>query len=118
MKVKLTREECADIKRLYADTSKRETSATLAHLFRVSPQTILAVLNDRYTPFEDRKKRAPRKTARKTVTSIELTCPTCEETIPAPGGSLFWTVAECGPQNADKCYCRHCNQLLKFPKGV
>lgn len=34
------------------------------------------------------------KTAKVHIASVELQCPYCEATIPSPGGSLFWEVAE------------------------
>jgi DNA invertase Pin-like site-specific DNA recombinase len=50
---KLTREDCADIRRMYADRTRKETSGTLARQFHVSSGTIIRVLDKNYTPLED-----------------------------------------------------------------
>jgi hypothetical protein len=56
-KPKLTREECDDIRRMYSDRTRKESSGTLARLFRVSPAVILKVVDNTYTPLEDYEER-------------------------------------------------------------
>lgn len=41
----LSPDDRADIRRMYADPTRKESVSTLAHLFRVSPATIRRVLN-------------------------------------------------------------------------
>lgn len=55
------------------------------------------------------------KTARKSVTSVELQCPECGETIPALNGSLFWTVAEV-PLTGSLLTCQNCGKQSKVPR--
>jgi hypothetical protein len=56
------------------------------------------------------------KTLKKTVVTIELTCPHCEETIVAPGGSLFWMVAEL-PLTGTLLTCFDCGKQSKTPRA-
>jgi DNA-directed RNA polymerase subunit RPC12/RpoP len=56
------------------------------------------------------------KTAIKTIKSVELTCPHCEQTIPTFGGySLFWTVEEL-VQAGNSVECPSCKKRVKLPK--
>jgi hypothetical protein len=52
-KSRLTREDCDDIRRMYADSTRNIRTPNLAHLFGVSVATIHNVLNNHYTPLED-----------------------------------------------------------------
>lgn len=52
-KPKLTREDCDDIRRMYADRTRNIQAGNLAHLFHVTTSTINRVLNGVYTPLED-----------------------------------------------------------------
>lgn len=56
------------------------------------------------------------KTAIKTIKSVELICPYCEETISAPGGdSFFWTVEDL--ELVKKVVvCSSCGKPVKLPK--
>ena len=70
---KLNREDCADIRRLYADRSKHETTGTLARLFRVSTGIIHRVIENRYTPLEDYEaKKAERNKPTKMQLTLEI----------------------------------------------
>ena len=53
--MKLTREECDDIRRMYADKTRNIQTGNLAHLFRVSSATILKVIAGKYKPSEEYK---------------------------------------------------------------
>jgi len=55
------------------------------------------------------------KTAKQVVSSVELQCPHCSQAIPAPGGSLFWAVAEL-PVAGARLTCTDCGQQSKTPK--
>jgi hypothetical protein len=51
--------------------------------------------------------------------AIELTCPNCGLDIPAPCGSLYWTVEELGDAfgRSHKCSCGE-ESLLILPASV
>jgi hypothetical protein len=59
-KPKLTREDCDDIRRMYADRTRDVQAPGIAHLFRVSAATIHKVLDGRYVPLEDYEERMRR----------------------------------------------------------
>lgn len=48
------------------------------------------------------------KSALFTATSVEVDCPSCGESLPAPCGSLFWTVDELSSA-IDSAPLRTCN---------
>lgn len=57
------------------------------------------------------------KTAKKIVAAVDLLCPYCGEDIPAPDGSLFWTVEElelC--DSKEHLTCNGCDRAVKFPR--
>ena len=55
------------------------------------------------------------KTTKKTTSSVELTCPYCEETIVEPhSGSMFWAVSEL-PQQGTPITCNSCGKQSKLP---
>lgn len=55
------------------------------------------------------------KTAKKVIAAVDLLCPECGETIPAPGGSLFWTVDEL-PVTGSVIACPSCGRNCRAPK--
>jgi hypothetical protein len=56
-KPKLTREDCADLRRMYADKTRNVRASHLAHLFKVTTGTVNRVLNNHYVPLEDYQAR-------------------------------------------------------------
>lgn len=56
-KPKLTREDCEDIRRMYADRTRDMQPSGIAHLFRVGAATIHKVLDGAYVPLEDYEER-------------------------------------------------------------
>ena len=49
------------------------------------------------------------------VTSVELTCPECIASIPAPSGSQFWRAEEV-PMAGQALKCPHCGNVSKTPR--
>lgn len=55
------------------------------------------------------------KVAKARIDAVEFTCPECHETIPAPGGSLYWTATEV---NVKILTCPSCGKESKVPKRI
>lgn len=55
------------------------------------------------------------KTAKVVVTSVEFTCPYCDETFPHTNGSLYWMVTEI---NVETLHCGNCNKTCAVPKSL
>lgn len=55
------------------------------------------------------------KVVKKIPSSYELLCPHCEETLPAPCGSLYWDVNEIHSGASHEC--PHCNKTVRMPKA-
>lgn len=53
--MKLTREDCSDIKRMFNDKQRTATTASLSHLFKISEPTVHKVLAGKYKPREEYK---------------------------------------------------------------
>lgn len=51
------------------------------------------------------------------VFAVDIECPKCEETIPHPNGSLYWSVDEL-PESPAEVKCPLCERVLniKIPK--
>lgn len=70
-KPKLTREDCADIRRMYYDRTRKNPISNMAYLFKVNTATINRVIENRYTPLEDYEEKRKRMTDK--VETIDLT---------------------------------------------
>jgi hypothetical protein len=60
-KPKLTREDCDDIRRMYADRTRKVGTTNLAHLFHVSCAVVNNVLNNTYTPLEEYEEKVAQR---------------------------------------------------------
>jgi hypothetical protein len=54
----------------------------------------------------------PKPSAMFSALSVQVDCPHCGETLPAPDDSLFWTIPELAGRIADRpeCTCDSCDE--------
>ena len=52
------------------------------------------------------------------VAAVDLGCPFCHESIPAPHGSLFWTIDEMNVTLAAGVVECECGKILKVPRKI
>ena len=67
-----------------------------------------------------RRKRAGANRTIAVCKSVELACPHCDGDVPAPDGSLYWTVEELRAVEGEKRSCPACDEpiTLTLPSSV
>lgn len=55
--------------------------------------------------------------ARVKIDAVDLSCPHCGESLPAPGGSLFWVLAEVPPPGV-VLKCLVCGKECTVPQSL